>query len=104
MLLPVGQAARADVVLVAGRASNRGRVRRVVSVLAMTAGAPVGGLLPRHADEAARSGSVAGLPGGCSPAAERKSRRTPPGPGAEAKRASIASWSPVGVVGRGEVP
>jgi hypothetical protein len=33
MLLPVGQAARARVVLVAGRASNRVRVRRVVSVL-----------------------------------------------------------------------
>ncbi|MFF4139579.1 hypothetical protein ACFY1B_51415 [Streptomyces mirabilis] len=72
MLLPVGQAARADVVLVAGRASNR--VRRVVSVLATTAGAPAGGLLPKHADVAARLGSVAGLLGGCSLAAERKSR------------------------------
>lgn len=74
MLLPVGQAARAGVVLVAGRASNRVRVRRVVSVLAMTAGAPAGGLLPQHADEAARLGSAAGLLGGCSLAAERKSR------------------------------
>jgi hypothetical protein len=40
----------------------------------MTAGAPAGGPLPQHADEAARLGSAAGLLGGCSLAAERKSR------------------------------
>lgn len=59
-------------------------MRRVVSILAMTAGASVGGLLL--------------------PAAGRKSRGDPPGPGAEAKRESIASWFPMRVVGGGAVP
>jgi hypothetical protein len=100
MLFPVGQAARADVVLVADRTPNRVRVRRVVSMLAMTAGASVGGLLPQDADAAVPLWAAAGLLGGCSPAAGRKSRAEEPcGPAwsrAQAKRESVASWSPSG--------
>ena len=78
MLFPVGQAARADVVLVADRTPNRVRVRRVVSNPAMTAGASVGGLLPQDADAAVPLWAAAGLLGGCSPAAGRKSRAEEP--------------------------
>jgi hypothetical protein len=78
MLSPVGQAARADVVLVADRTPNRVRVRRVVSILAMTADASVGGLLPQDADAAVPLWAAAGLLGGCSPAAVRKSRAEEP--------------------------